>query len=205
MSHPQPSKEFLREPPHSRALGKGARKGVASILLTQGYVALVDEADHERVSKFKWRLLKQGKNMYAQAHVRKADGKKTTVSLHRFVMEPPDGTTVDHVSGNGLDCRRSNLRLVSYSQNLRCQRKPCRDLPSGVYLEAKGRYRVRVWLGGKGVSLGTYGTLHEATRKRDAIMAEEGGGLSPAARRIDKPKPARPKRASKPRLVRLRE
>lgn len=43
------------------------------------------------------------------------DGKYTLI--HRFITNPESREDVDHISGNGLDNRRSNLRIVNRSFN----------------------------------------------------------------------------------------
>src|SRR5690242_15474624 len=37
--------------------------------------------------------------------------------LHDLIMRPPAGYEVDHRDGNPLNCRRSNLRIATRSQN----------------------------------------------------------------------------------------
>lgn len=101
------------------------------IPLTQGYVALVDDGDFERVAKFKWcasvdkRTDGSITNVYAthgvRTAVRTASGKrKSTQQLHRFILELTDPLiNVDHKNHNGLDCRRENLRTCSRDENMR--------------------------------------------------------------------------------------
>jgi len=43
--------------------------------------------------------------------------KVATVPLHRILMGSPPGCDIDHINGNTLDNRRSNLRIVSRSVN----------------------------------------------------------------------------------------
>ncbi|MFN3377720.1 MAG: HNH endonuclease, partial [Burkholderiaceae bacterium] len=38
-------------------------------------------------------------------------------TLHRFLLNAPRGVLVDHRNGNGLDCRRFNLRAATPAQN----------------------------------------------------------------------------------------
>lgn len=83
--------------------------------LPSGEEVIVDEEDRERVSAFKWRFAGGG---YAQRHVW-IDGRKTSQYLHRFLLNPPKDRQVDHVNGNKLDNRKTNLRLCNAKQNQR--------------------------------------------------------------------------------------
>ena len=91
------------------------------ISLTQSKFAIVDDEDYELVSRFKWQYRKENHNHYArcQVYLGRLGGKiKTgTMYLHRLIMRPTNGMEVDHCNHNGLDCRRSNLRTCTRTQN----------------------------------------------------------------------------------------
>ena len=39
--------------------------------------------------------------------------------LHRFIMRPEKGMEVDHIDGDGLNCLRSNMRIIPHGENAR--------------------------------------------------------------------------------------
>lgn len=88
------------------------------IELTQGQVAKVSIEDFDELSKFKWqaRWDRVLKNFYAIRGVR-INGKMFNISMHRSIMGNPVGFEVDHIHGDTLDNRRSELRLATTSQN----------------------------------------------------------------------------------------
>jgi hypothetical protein len=88
---------------------------VREISLTRGYVALVDDEDYERVSQYRWHARVQDHTVYAATYAR-SDCRRV-VYLHRLILNAAKGTRVDHRSGDGLDCRRENLRFASTAQN----------------------------------------------------------------------------------------
>ena len=92
------------------------------IALTQGQVVLIDDEDYPLVGGHRWWAQKVGHTFYAGTSVRKADGRRTTLQMHRLIMPPPDGLQVDHINGEGLDNRRANLRIASRAENQRNQR-----------------------------------------------------------------------------------
>jgi len=90
------------------------------IPLTQGLYALVDAADAPLVRELTWHVKtksSQPDKVYAQATFRTRAGEKRSVVLHRFIADAAPGEIVDHVSGDTLDCRRSNLRVTSSRGN----------------------------------------------------------------------------------------
>ncbi len=86
---------------------------VRYIPLTRGRFAIIDAADYERVSRHKWCVTGSGRRVYA---CRSVNGKQ--VSMHRFLMNPPKGMVVDHIDGDPLNNRRSNLRICTVQQNI---------------------------------------------------------------------------------------
>jgi hypothetical protein len=60
-------------------------------------------------------------NFYARRSF-KENGSKRSIRLHRFLMDAPEGTQVDHINGDGLDNRRCNLRFATQAQNQANQR-----------------------------------------------------------------------------------
>jgi hypothetical protein len=82
------------------------------IPLTRGEFALVDARDYYRLTKYNWHVNVNGNTIYA---TRKERGK--SVMMHRVIMDAPDHLSVDHIDHNGLNNRRSNLRLCTHAQN----------------------------------------------------------------------------------------
>lgn len=83
------------------------------ITLINGCKTLIDSKDYDRVSCYKWYLHKGG---YAARSI-KGNGKTITVFLHHFITGVDFKYVVDHINGNRLDNRKSNLRVVTAQQN----------------------------------------------------------------------------------------
>lgn len=76
-------------------------------------IALIDQADAARIPLDGWYLHGCG---YAAHSPIEINGKRFTL-LHRLIIRPDAGVFVDHINRDKLDCRRSNLRLATKSQN----------------------------------------------------------------------------------------
>jgi hypothetical protein len=88
------------------------------IALTQGKVALVDDADYGWLNQWKWTLTIHLHTCYA--YRMKWDGRRNRhISMHRLITGAPKGQECDHINGNGLDNRRSNLRVCTHLINSR--------------------------------------------------------------------------------------
>lgn len=77
----------------------------------EGKSVKLDDEDFEKYSHLVWHLSSTG---YA---VRRDDGE--TTRLHRLIMNCPEGLVVDHLNGDRLDCRKSNMRVCTQKDNSR--------------------------------------------------------------------------------------
>jgi hypothetical protein len=84
------------------------------IPLTRGQFAIVDAEDYPRLSKYIWFAEGRPGSFYA---VRKENGK--SIKMHREILNAPDHLVVDHIDHNGLNNRKSNLRLCTFAENCR--------------------------------------------------------------------------------------
>jgi hypothetical protein len=75
--------------------------------------ALIDDEDFDLVNQYKWFLHQKG---YVDANAI-VNGKRTRIKLHRLIMNFPKGKQIDHINGNKLDNRKSNLRICGNSNN----------------------------------------------------------------------------------------
>ncbi|MGN6564386.1 MAG: HNH endonuclease [Thermomicrobiales bacterium] len=140
---------------------------VAYVPLSQGYTAVIDDEDAERVLAHKWHADVEdgGKRIYAVRNETIAKGKRRIVRLHRFLMGEPDGVEVDHRDGNTLNNRRSNLRLATRKENARNVRKRAtnRSGYKGVSWHARDRlWHARIMIDGRLISVGYFKNLDDA-------------------------------------------
>ena len=81
------------------------------IELSQGKYAIVDNADYEWLSGWKWTYLMTKRHEYACRNVYRP--RKQHGMMHREIMQPEKGIVVHHKNGNGLDNRRGNLLICT--------------------------------------------------------------------------------------------
>lgn len=145
--------------------------------LTRGLVAMVDQADADRVLAHRWHAHRPDPDgpHYAERTERRPDGTRGTVRLHAFLTGWP---LVDHVNGDGLDNRRSNLRPATDAQNGR-NRGANRNNTSGykgVSLDKRrGTWAAALWVAGRKHHLGTHATPEAAAHAYDHAAVELHG------------------------------
>lgn len=141
-----------------------------AIEMVNGFTAIVDDEDYNRVKDIRWYAHK-GKYAYNTKHG----------FLHRLIMNVTDGNLfVDHINHDTFDNRRSNLRVVTKQQNafnkvahvksstgfkgVQADRRFSKRLKKYTY-----KYKTCLYLNGKRHYFGTFSTPIEAARRYNEI------------------------------------
>lgn len=125
-----------------------------------GVFALVDPDDRDLVAAYRWYELRRRHTSYAIAH---GHG---LLSMHRVLVRPRRGVEVDHVDGDGLNNRRSNLRFATRSQQMMNRRGWGKSRFVGV-CPIGDRWQAYIAKDGRQYNLGHFDTEEEAAIARD--------------------------------------
>ena len=153
------------------------------IAVTGGRFAIVD-AEFQYLAAGCWRgVVGRSGVVYAERRTRVKGSKNgcTHELLHRLVLGLKRGDPwVDHINGNGLDCRKENLRICSRYENAHNRAGANRDTSTGVLgVSPKGaKYQAYISVDGVRRILGSYPTIESARTAR--LQAEKMfWGISP--------------------------
>lgn len=153
--------------------------GAVCIPLNDVATAIIDVIDVDLCRQFVWRFTRVNKTTkgYAVATVPahlKSEFPFTIVALHRLIMGFP--VECDHRDRDGLNCRRSNLRIATRSQN-----GMNRTWPQSETFHYRGVHRShRKWVASiqcnrKQIYLGIFSTPEEAALAyNDAALKHHG-------------------------------
>ena len=138
---------------------------VAYVPLTQGLEAVIDLQDISCVSGSNWYAFGRGKHKYAARWSFGDEGKKL-ILMHRHILQPPNEMDVDHADGNGLNNRRSNIRIATRSQNMH-NKKMQRNNTSGFkgvhWDRNKKKWQANIKLNDKRHYIGLFNSAEEAS------------------------------------------
>lgn len=147
---------------------------VKEIQLTKGKIAIVDDEDFEWLNKRKWHTQEQGNTFYARrSFVENGQGK--TIRMHREIMKAEEGDIVDHIDGNGLNNKKSNLRLVTKNQNsMNCRsHKNSSSRFKGVHWHKnQKRWHAKIQKDGKKFFIGSFDDEVQAAKSYDKKAKE---------------------------------
>jgi len=139
--------------------------GTIVVHLTQGKVAVCDEADRNRIELFRWcavlttRPRTRNECWYARNNA--------VGYLHQFLT---GFRRTDHINGDGLDNRRSNLREVTHKQNLANQRLSSANKSGyrGVsWFPRDSKWTAHIKVNGRAKNLGYFTDPADAARAYD--------------------------------------
>lgn len=129
------------------------------------YAAIVDETDYFKYKDIHWfPLTSRSGHTYATAYF---NGRRT--HLHRLVATGNPLDLVDHIDGDTMNCRRSNLRRCTRAENSRNTAKTGSETSSrfkGVS-RFRDRWRAQICFEGANRSLGIFNDELDAARAYD--------------------------------------
>lgn len=135
---------------------------------------LIDKEDYERCREYHWSVNKHKSPLNTKKYFYAVHSKMGM--LHRFIMDAPKGKQVDHINGDTLDSRKSNMRICTVSENS-MNRHFVSDNTSGkigVCWNSKiptPKWMAYININGKRTHLGYFTTYDEALKVR--LDAEE--------------------------------
>ena len=148
------------------------------IQLTKGKVALVDDADFEWLNQWKWTANEVGRRYYA---IRRdwSFPKGKTILMHRLITGASKEFVVDHIDGNTLNNRRSNLRVCSNAQNLANSRTDWTTNKAGYkgvcWKKKERKYSAQITVNYTAIHLGYFTDPIEAAKAYDKAARKHFG------------------------------
>jgi hypothetical protein len=142
---------------------QGIDENTYSIPLSKGQIALIDKEDLDKVKNYGWYATydKIGKTFYATTRTH-----GTRIRMHRLILNAKEGQVVDHSDHNGLNNRKSNIRLCTQSQNCMNKRGQSNNSSGykGVsYHKRKNKYQAMIMINRKQMYIGSFCTASEAS------------------------------------------
>lgn len=121
--------------------------------------ALIDQEDYDRLKDSKWSLTgRKGRTFYVG---RGKSLKYNAGLMHKVILGSKQGFEIDHINGNRLDNRKSNLRFVTHQQNA------FNTKSKGIWFSKnEKKWRAGITFNAKNISLGYYKTRAEARAAR---------------------------------------
>ena len=130
------------------------------------FIVIIDDEDYNEVKKYNWSASIRKKEYSTKIYIETRTGGDYKL-LHRLIKNFPTGFSVDHINGNTLDNRKSNLRICSHKENCRNVSKSLKKTSSvykGVSFDKKSKkYHSYIKVNQKRHHLGYFETEDQAS------------------------------------------
>lgn len=127
---------------------------------------LIDIEDIEKINHLYWCVRYDKRHPNCTLYV-EATYKNKRVHLHRLLTDCPENMIVDHINGNGLDNRKSNLRIVN--QSINCVNRHHKRSIGVKYVPRNDYWVAYIRLNGKLKNLGYYRNQKDAIIRRNYV------------------------------------
>lgn len=140
---------------------------------------LCDVDDWDKLKNFRWHL----SHGYATTNMPRSSGStQKTKRFHSFLLNTDHGLMCDHINRNKLDNRKSNLRVVTATENV-LNRDIYRNNTSGYrgvsFNKPKNKWAARLTYNKKVIALGYFSEI------MDAVEARRAGEIKYFGKEID--------------------
>lgn len=140
---------------------------VFNIPLGDGFFAIVDQEDYEKLVNFRWY---RNANGYAY---RSENGEH--IAMHRQLMSPSTNMYIDHVNLDKLDNRKENLRICTFNQNQHnrtLQKNNTSGFKGVTWSKRDKKWIARIKVSGKKIDLGRFTCKVEAAKAYNTAAIE---------------------------------
>lgn len=131
----------------------------------------IDTNDMSKIKEFDYTfgIAKKANGLYVVTNIYENGKYSKRIYFHRWILGYDGKDFIDHINGEPLDNRKSNLRIVKPVQNSQNRKASVTNKSSGVrgvYWE-QNKWRARIMIRGKRKDLGYFETVKEAKKAID--------------------------------------
>lgn len=105
---------------------------------------------------------------------RQRNGVVPRISLHRYIMDAPEGSIVDHIDRNPLNNKKSNLRFVTYAENSVNVETSSSTGEHYIYDNKRGKFRFAIYKNRKPIVYKESSNIKELVQFRNEWLKTHG-------------------------------
>lgn len=149
------------------------------IPVSQGkYTTIVDSDLFDFLSQWNWRLISGYASRSQKYRDENGKMKKKTIRMHSVINKTPQGMVTDHINGDKLDNRTSNLRSATRQQN-QWNRKPGKNSITGIkgvsWCSQTNKWRVCITVNKSRKTIGFHNCIGKAINHYNEFAKEYHG------------------------------